>query len=198
MRPITRAVAVAALQVVLICSLGLKLLHDRQTCPQAWFKTRPYDPNLPIRGRYLSLQVEVADPRSAAETAAKFRNEIQAQENARKQFASLGPFTFGQECGSIVVNDGVPEAKFEAHGPSGLCENLSFSRQRAADGSTTALVLGEPVIFFIPDTSELSTRRQNGSELWVLATIPREGPPRAIVLGVKKAGETTIERLKVD
>jgi hypothetical protein len=192
-----RAVAIAALQVLLICSLGLKVLHDRSSCPQAWFRTRPYDPNLPIRGRYLSLQVEVGDPRSRQESAARYRDEIHAQENTQSQAHWRGPIDFGRECGSIVVRDGIPVASFAANPAAGVCDNLSFSRQRSADGGTTTLLLGEPVIFFVPDTAELPLRSRDGEELWVLATIPHAGPPRAIALGITRAGETRIERLKI-
>ena len=52
---------------------------------------------------------------------------------------------------------------------------------------------GEPHL--IPDTAKDPTGPPRGDELWVLATIPRKGPPRPIALGVKKAGETNIQRL---
>jgi hypothetical protein len=197
MKPSTRAVAIAAIHVLLICSLGLKLLHDRQSCPQAWFRTRQYDPNLPIRGRYVSLQVEVADPRPLNESVTRYRDEIRAQENTQAQTHWHGPVDFGRECGSIVVQRGLPLARFEPNGPSGLCDNLEFSRRRSADGSTTVLLLEEPVLFFIADTAEVPTR-QRDSELWVLATVPRKGPPRPIALGIKKAGERAIERLNLN
>jgi hypothetical protein len=53
-------------------------------------------------------------------------------------------------------------------------------------------------MFFIPDTAKDPTRLKNGEELWVLATIPRNGPPRPIALGVKKAGQNNIEPLDLD
>ena len=66
-RPMTKAVVVALIQVLIVCSLGAKLLYDRRTRPQAWFKTERYDPSLPIRGRYVSLLIEVNDSRSPEE-----------------------------------------------------------------------------------------------------------------------------------
>ena len=203
MRAMSRAVAVAALHILLISSLGAKLLYDRRTCPQAWFKTRQYDPNLPIRGRYISLQVEVRDPRSPEEIESKFGNEIKSQENARKQFSWRGPLDFGRECGSIAVRDGVPIAALDQTGlygpdsPMGYCANLTFQRQRSDDGNTV-LRVQEPVLYFIPDTADVPTRTRDGAELWVLATVPRKGPPRPIALGVKKAGANEIQRLGID
>jgi hypothetical protein len=49
------------------------------------------------------------------------------------------------------------------------------------------LRLEEPLLFFIPDTAK-DPRGRTGEEVWVLATIPRKGPPRPITLGIKKAG----------
>ena len=64
MKPMNKAVAVALIQMLIVSLLGAKLLYDRRTRPQAWFKTERFDPNLPIRGRYVSLQIEVPDPLS--------------------------------------------------------------------------------------------------------------------------------------
>ena len=46
---------VALLQVLLVGSVGAKFLIDRTQYPRVWMATRPFDPNLPIRGRYVSL-----------------------------------------------------------------------------------------------------------------------------------------------
>jgi len=201
-KPMTKAVVVALVQILLISSLGAKLLYDRRTCPRAWFKTRRYDPNLPIRGRYLSLQLEVKDTRSPEEIEAKFGNEIRAQENQRTKYPYPGPFFFGRECGAITVRDGVPVAVFDQGALAASvrnCESLSFTRQRN-EGATnnTTLHLDEAVLFFVPDTAEDPSRGRAGEEVWVLATIPRKGPPRPIMLGSKKADESAIRPLKLD
>ena len=52
-----KGLVLAALQCAMVLSLSGKLLYDRQTCPRVWVRTTPYDPNLPIRGRYLSLSL---------------------------------------------------------------------------------------------------------------------------------------------
>jgi hypothetical protein len=52
-----KGVAVAALHVAIVASLGAKLLVDRATRPRVWARTAPFDPNLPIRGRYVRLRV---------------------------------------------------------------------------------------------------------------------------------------------
>jgi len=53
-----KGLAVCALHLAIIGSLGAKLLVDRATRPRVWARAAPVDPNLPIRGRYVSLRVE--------------------------------------------------------------------------------------------------------------------------------------------
>jgi hypothetical protein len=195
MKPLTKAISVAVIHTLLICSLGAKLLYDRRTCPRAWFKTHTYDPNLPIRGRYVSLQVEVADPRSPEEITSKFSKELKVLEDERMRY-TWGSFNnFGRECGSVVLRDGRPVASFDESSSWG-CHNLTFVRRK--NGEEMTLLLAEPILFFISDTAKDPSRLPSGDELWVLATIPRKGPPRAIMLGVKKAGQAAITPLPLN
>ena len=55
MTTMQKGLVLAALECAMVLSLTGKLLYDRNTCPRVWVRTAPYDPNLPIRGRYLSL-----------------------------------------------------------------------------------------------------------------------------------------------
>lgn len=59
MTPLSKGLVIAVVQVSLVACLGAKLLYDRATLPRVWVKVAPYDPNLPIRGRYVSLQLVV-------------------------------------------------------------------------------------------------------------------------------------------
>lgn len=52
-----KGLILAALQCAIVLSLAGKLLYDRATCPRVWVKTVPWDPSLPIRGRYLALRL---------------------------------------------------------------------------------------------------------------------------------------------
>jgi hypothetical protein len=54
-----KGLLVAVLHVMIVATLGGKLLVDRATRPRVWARTGPVDPNLPIRGRYVRLQIEV-------------------------------------------------------------------------------------------------------------------------------------------
>ncbi len=59
MRPLYRGVAVALLQCLLVLSVAGKYALDRERLPRAWARAMPFDPNLPIRGRYVRLSLEV-------------------------------------------------------------------------------------------------------------------------------------------
>jgi len=52
-----KGLILAVFQCLLVLSLSGKLLYDRSTCPRVWVKTAQWDPNLPIRGRYLALRL---------------------------------------------------------------------------------------------------------------------------------------------
>ena len=195
MKPLTKGIAVALIQVLIVCSLGAKLLYDRRTRPQGWFRAQRYDPNLPIRGRYLSLQIEVNDSRSPEEVEKKFGSEIQAMENQQAHYTYRGMYDFGRECGSIGMGSAGPVAEFD-RSTAWNCDNLNFVRWKT--GTEIRLRLTEPMLFFISDTAKDPSHLGKGEELWALATIPRKGPPRPIALGVKKVGEKDIRRLGLE
>lgn len=50
---------VAAIHVLLALGTAGKYLYERSTLPRVWARTAPFDPNLPIRGRYVTMAVEV-------------------------------------------------------------------------------------------------------------------------------------------
>ena len=52
-----KGLVLGAFQCLLVLSLSGKLLYDRASCPRVWVKTAQWDPNLPIRGRYLALRL---------------------------------------------------------------------------------------------------------------------------------------------
>ena len=60
-------VFLALFQAGLLLLVGLSFWMERLTSPRLWTLTQPVDPNLPIRGRYVSLRLLV--PLSGAETS---------------------------------------------------------------------------------------------------------------------------------
>jgi hypothetical protein len=57
MTPLTKGLILCGVQTAMILSIGGKMLLDRATQPRIWVRAMPYDPNLPVRGRYVSLTV---------------------------------------------------------------------------------------------------------------------------------------------
>lgn len=113
----TQGLLLAALHVALVGAVAGKLLYDRERLPRMWVATAPYDPDLPLRGRYVQLR--------------------------------------------LLLD--------EKHPPAGM----------------DARTLGQPVPFFIPEHVPDPSIRPSGETLWVEVTLPPEGPPRPIRLGVK-------------
>ena len=58
MKRLYRGIAVALLQCLIVLSLAGKYAIDRERLPRVWARALPADPNLPIRGRYVSLRLE--------------------------------------------------------------------------------------------------------------------------------------------
>src|SRR5690242_4039726 len=59
MKPLQKGLLLALLHLLIVCSLGGKLLYDRATRPHLWMKVASYDPDLFIRGRYLSINLDL-------------------------------------------------------------------------------------------------------------------------------------------
>jgi hypothetical protein len=138
-----RGLYVAALHLALVLSMTAKYAWDRAHLPRAWARTVNYDPNLPVRGRYVNLMI-VLDP----------------------------PQRFGSRV-KLSAQGGLLKAEEAAH------DGLPATRGQSLLG---------PVAFFIPEHAKDPTRVEPGEELWVEVSVPPEGMPRPLRLGVKKNG----------
>ncbi|MRR58788.1 MAG: hypothetical protein EG824_11335 [Deltaproteobacteria bacterium] len=175
-KPWIKGTVIAVIQVALVASLGAKLLSDRSTLPRAWAQAVPFDPDLPIRGRYVSLSLAV-EARGAGEA---------------KQGPGWQPppaVTLRVEGGRLMAE---PVRTDSGYDPA--ARHLRFIQRQ--DGGKLA-VLAEPVAFFIPEHIPDPSRRPPGEELWVEVTLPRKGPPRPILLGVRR-GSGPIVPMDVD
>jgi hypothetical protein len=123
-----------------------------------WAQAAPYDPDMPIRGRYVSLQLTV-DARRVSEV------------KAGRGWQPSQAVVLKVEDGRLVA-DPKPVSR-------GYDNSIERQGQKLA-------VLSKPVPFFIPEHIPDPSRRAPGEELWVEVTIPEKGPPRPIRLGVKK------------
>ena len=49
------SIALLLIQLALVSSIAAKYIYQRWRCPRAWTRTVAYDPELPMRGRYLAM-----------------------------------------------------------------------------------------------------------------------------------------------
>ena len=59
MKTAYRGIAILVLHCALVLSVAGKYAWDRDRLPRAWANATPVDPNLPIRGRYVTMQLHV-------------------------------------------------------------------------------------------------------------------------------------------
>lgn len=169
MTSLQKGLLVAGVQLALVASLGAKYALDRMRLPRVWTQTVAYDPNLPIRGRYLSVRLRV----SAGNV---YGNAPLPKAN---QFSFWGDIRDA----SLMVQDGRLVASPAEH-PTGL-HVTRWTNNRSEE----VTALSEPVAFFLPEHVKDPTWRKPGEELWIEVTVPKKGPPRPIRLAVKQ-GQT--------
>lgn len=153
----------------IVLSLGAKLLIDRQRYPRVWAETIAYDPDSPIRGRYLSVRLQIEDERVYSEPSAEppQQNRWMDMRNAK----------LGVENGHLVAF------------PSDDWTGIQVAQRTRGD--QTVVALEQPVDFYIPEHIPDPSQRSLVERLWVEVTVPPKGPPRPIRLGVKKNGVLT-------
>jgi hypothetical protein len=166
MNQLQKGLLFAVIQVALVSSLGAKLLWDRETSPRGWAATRGYDPNLPIRGRYIHISLLVK-----ADTVFQ---------------PSQGPVPF-LASGSENVDLAVENGRIVALRASRYT-GLSVGGPQLRDGEILA-TLSPPVVYFLPERAADPLRGHARGALFVEVTLPRKGPPRPIRLGTKLGGE---------
>jgi hypothetical protein len=155
-------VLVAVLHVALVGSLGIKLRVDRARYPRAWARSAPVDPDLPLRGRYVRLNLRVP---------------VTPDSGAGGMSGALYGVRLAADHDTLV---GRLDAELES-------PKVRITEVRGAWTAT----LNHPVPFFIPEHIPDPSIRAAGEELWVEVTLPHRGPPRPIRLGVKKDGTLT-------
>ena len=167
MKTLQKGLAVAVIQILIVLSVGGKLLYDRATRPRVWVRTASIDPDLPIRGRYLTLNLEVhpSEP---------------PQVPKHPELYSGGYYVdLAVENGQLVAH--------KTERPTGMTINTwGWQRNRGSD----TYVLSSPVVFFLPEHAQGPQLGRN-TELWAEVTVPKKGPPRPIQLAIKRGNEWT-------
>jgi len=174
-----RGIALVIMQLLLVSSVAGKYLYERATRPRVWARAAQYDPNLPIRGRYLALSPEV--------NACSLPRDNQS-DKSWKNFQT-GAVTqnwtwtvrVSARDGQLAVEDArnlLPRSEIQT---IWLREQVPCDRAPLSPG----------VDFFIPDSAKSPFPLKPGQELWVEVTVPPEGPPRPIQLALSEEGKWT-------
>lgn len=169
-----KGLLLGAIQIALVLSLGAKLLYDRMTRPRVWVLSQVYDPNLPIRGRYLSERLQM--------TTEGFTYQESNQRNYSDWFMN-------RVWAYLEARNGQLIAKQQGRGPG---EWVYLHKN--SDGTIVAFS-EEPVLFFVPDNAEIPNLKPR-EEMWVEVTVPAKGPPRPIRVGIRKDGVLTPLQLR--
>ena len=179
------SIALLLIQLALVSSIAAKYLYQRWRCPRIWTRTMSYDPESPMRGRYLSVQLIVDGCLStlpSAKEAAMPRNLEGVPVGSRFSINAPGVVSFPATLkveGKKLVAIRIPEGDSQARGrmvsaqPGSLCENLR---------------LDVPVDFYIAEHAASPVPVKPGQELWIEVTVPPKGPPRPIQLALKDNG----------
>ena len=177
--------ALLVIQLALVSSIAAKYLYQRAACPRVWTRTAVYDPELLMRGRYLSLQMTVDGCRSTLDSAKQARFPRNVDGTTRPDGYSIRaqmPVSFRAKLkveNNRLLAIRIPEADLRSRG-----QMVAARPNDACDAER----LQTPVNFYIAEHAALPTPLKAGQELWIEVTVPPNGPPRPIQLALKDGG----------
>ena len=173
MRRRMAALLLPGIQLALVLSIAGKYWYERKTCPRVWVRATQMDPEQPLRGRYLALQLLVDAcglPRDAAHFHPGFRNF--------RGEAGLGSWMW---TASLAASGGHLTPSLDEHsGKAGKSFQVSVEAEKPCE---QAAVRSDEE-YFVPEHAKGPFPLQPGQELWVEVTLPPSGPPRPIQLGL--------------
>ncbi len=181
------SLAQLVVQLLLVSTIAAEYLYQRWTCPRVWTRAAAIDPQLPMRGRYLALQLTVDGCHSTLPSAknANFPRDVNGavkpgpyvlRPNAVDFFANLK-----------VVNNILVAVRLEGTEDSTAGEEVVGTPGSPCD----QMQLASTTDFFISETAQRPLPLQPGQELWIEVTVPPKGPPRPMQLALKDNGAWT-------
>jgi hypothetical protein len=179
------SVALLAIQLALVASIAGKYLYQRWTCPKVWARSAVYDPETPMRGRYLSLQLTVDGCQSTLPSAfqAVFPRDVNGVAGGKTfTISPRQPVRFPAQL-KVVDN------KLEAiRIPESDSRTVGVTVSALPGASCTEMRIDTPVDFYLAEHAADPSRLGPGEELWVEVTVPPNGPPRPLQLARKEGG----------
>ncbi len=178
------SLAVLAIQLALVASVAAKYFYQRAACPRVWTRASMYDPDLIMRGRYLSMQLQVDGCRSTLPSAkqATFPRDIVGVQGGNFAIAAQQSVRFPAKVG--VKDNTLIAVRIPENGDLSSGQDIFATSGQPCD----AMRLAGPVNFYIPEHATSPLPVKPGQELWVEVTVPPKGPPRPIQLALKDNG----------
>ena len=183
------SLALLIVQLLLVSTIAAKYLYQRWTCPRVWTRASAIDPQLPMRGRYLALQLTVDGCQSTLPSAknANFPRDVNGA-------VKPGPYVLRPNAVEFRANLKVVNNTLVAVRPEGQeigsTEDSSAGEEvvGTAGSACNQMQLASSTAFFISDTAQSPLPLKPGQELWIEVTVPPKGPPRPIQLALKDNG----------
>ena len=172
-------------QLALVGSIAAKYFYQRWSCPRVWTHTVGYDPELVMRGRYLSLQLIVDGCQSTLPSAkqATFGRNVDGSANQMPYGIAPGqPVQFPARL--AVENNKLIAVRIPATDAPAKGESVFAIPGASCD----AMRLADPVNFYISELARSPLPLATGAELWIEVTVPPKGPPRPTQLALKQNG----------
>lgn len=179
------SIALLLIQLGLVCSVGAKYLYQRWTCPRVWTRTAAFDPELLMRGRYLSLQLTVDGCRSTLPSGkmAEFPRDVNgAAVSGQFGIREYENMNFPAEL--RVIDNRLTAIHVRDPKDGHSARMVTAWRATSCD----QLRLVDPVNFYIAERAKSPLPLAAGAELWIEVTVPPKGPPRPIQLALKQNG----------
>ena len=169
MRTIRPGLILLFVQLLLVLSVAGKYLYERQTRPRVWTRAIQFDPSLPLRGRYLALQLLL-------DACGLPRDE----EHTIQQYSGGRSWRWDV---SLTAANGKLMPRVENPWSPRSGGTLTAFANQPCDRAT----LSNKEMLFIPDRAHPPFPLQPGQELWVEVTLPPSGPPRPIQIALSSA-----------
>jgi hypothetical protein len=164
-----RAIAMLIIQCLLVSSIAAIYLYERVTRPRVWTRVVLYDPELPMRGRYLALQ-PLVDACDLVHGAPPDDTHSLKMRSFRARLVAHDGKLMAEAPGNAM-----PASAFQS---VTVGENMPCERGRVWPG----------INFFVPENARSPFPLRPEQELWAEVTVPPSGPPRAIQLAVSDKG----------
>jgi hypothetical protein len=182
-----KGLAVLAIQLALVLSIGAKYEWERHHFPMVWARSQQYDPSQPLRGRYLTISVYASacglqDPAAHGPRAGVNRPDIVQNDADRPELAQTLVLIENVQIWHVVpaVRNGELAPQVVGDTRPGPTQVLTLDRGTPCQYAR----LSGTSDYFIPEHAKSPLPLQKGQELWALVTVPPSGPVRPVKLAI--------------